>query len=181
MSIGDLEIWFLEHTFERFSHWWQRNICGTEDCFFLARIAGILFGVAYAQSIHSLAGIIIGCLVAAVNLRLIGIEERRTWSVMKRGCANPSKLEGQFLRYFYLIAAMFLSTAVLFSARFTATFLLMVLLWISVPYFANCDPLPPAKSKVRKWLEKLSQKIKEFFSPAPEQAPVPISVPSRYR
>ncbi len=34
-------------------------------------------------------------------------------------------------------------------------------------YFASCDPLPPAKSKVRKALEKL----RELFSPTPEPIP----------
>jgi len=178
MNLEKFDLLLLQYGFERLAHVWQKWF--GQDCFFLARIAAILFGVAYAWLLPFLAGIITMCLVIASTLYCINIDERRTRHAMGRGCENPSKVDGQFLRYFFLIVAapLFIACLVL---RFPVTVLLVVLFWISELYFSHCTPLPPAKSKVRQFLEQGSQKIKEFFSPAPEPAPVPIPVPSHYR
>jgi len=46
--------------------------------------------------------------------------------------------------------------------------------FLSDTYFTSCDPLPPAKSRVRRLAEAFIGAIKKSFIPAPQPVPIPV-------
>ncbi|MBI2121673.1 MAG: hypothetical protein HYT98_00990 [Candidatus Sungbacteria bacterium] len=160
MSIGDLEIWFLEQTFERFSHWWQRMFI-RQDNFFLARTSTLLAVLSHGW-LAAYPWIITIFLIIGF-LCCIEATERKTRKNQEKKCANPDKFAGGVLRYLFLgIGFMLISMAVAASSYlFVIGYTTASLFYISIVYFSHCDPLPPGELRVPKF--------------------VPFTVPSRYR
>ena len=174
MSIGDLEIWFLEHTFERFSHWWQRDVAGTQDCFFWSRVSFLLYLITFFQILWPIT-----LLIAFLGSTTILIYEYDTKKSQSSKCMNPYKVAATFVRCLFYFIGINISAGMLIAGYTLLTF--SAFLFPVMFCLACCNPLPPAKSKARQWLEKGAQKIEQFFSPALEPAPVPIPASSRYR
>ena len=187
--------WLLEK-FEKFSHWWQK-LTG-KDCFWLARFSAAS-PIAYTTIILVAAYVYEGLdglffqsmffvLYITINLTL-GFDLKRMEEEVERdqlkGCSNYSKLD-VFGRMVGLCVLPFMGCVLIAISRtllyHTPIFYLIIngfapVSWLTALMFACCDPLPPAKSKVRKWLENMAERAKKLIAPIPEL--VPIRIPSR--
>ena len=132
--------------------------------------------------------VVVFVLVSPEIYNIIRDTEKDVRTKQKDGLANHRKANIEARFYFiaeinFILLPMF-STAIAFigwlplmGLSFISTFYIalggasLMLLWIPIVYFLCCDPLPPAKSKVRLLLEKLVAKTKEVFSPSPMPAP----------
>lgn len=113
----------------------------------------------------------------------------RAYKYSLKGCSNPFKLRSDcripFVLTMLVGAPMIVTTDYIvilqkgipilsyLSDMFANWSLVLIL------YFWSCDPLTPAKSRVRQRLERAAAKIKGFFAPMPQPVPVPIPIPSR--
>jgi hypothetical protein len=170
------DTWLLNR-FENFSHWWQRTF--GQDCFWWARktvLASMVMtfiGVVMIAGI-SLEGISAGIFNASISFMWVPFIVRIEAGIKKEPenmCANPEKLKSQD-RLFFLVAMPFL--AIFIFARLSVLVSLGYILYVFIMYFCACDPLPPAKSKVRQWLESALNGISKALVPKPGIVPVPI-------
>ena len=112
-----------------------------------------------------------------------GQEEQIAKELSLRGLSNPFKLwsEGRLTSIFAALLISFLCWVLSnIATERTAVFVWLGILgscmhplWF---YFVSCDPLPPAKSHVREWLESMVKSAKEFLAPAVE--PDPAAAPA---
>ena len=164
--------WILDKC-EKFSHKIQRTFGIT--CFGLARICLILSFLLFSVSSfyeYWLWGIIapLVSLMPALDLyQRTFYVERRTASLALRGLANPGKNDG-VLRLVSCSLIWFL-LMLLFSMGGSAIYYFFLVKWVILLilhlYFMACNPLPPAKSRVRVLIEK----IRESLIPHPEPIP----------
>lgn len=170
------DAWLLSK-FEAFSHWWQR-LTG-RNCFWLARVClffvmGYLLLDAFDWKRHGVSDIMfpIFFLTVLYSFGLLGINklEKESADAQSRYCANPGKVVCVHIRVGLIL---FLSFLLVFEPLSPQPFLLL-----SMCYFCFCDPLPPAKSKVRQQLERMKEAVADIFTPAPMPQPIPIRVPS---
>lgn len=153
------DVWLLAR-FQHFANRFQRVI--GLDCFWLCRCSfalsyilmevGVLCDTSspVATSVAYLLLNTFGYAVAWIPLRTaIASVERQVRDGMS---ANPLELRARAVRQMLLC---FESILTLQSAvRSDYLFLLHIISFIAVFYFASCTPLPPSKSTVRKLLEK---------------------------
>lgn len=186
---------FISNKIEKFAHWWQK-ITG-KDCFWLAKAAAVCYGLfgtaimanimlkgkeAAVTAICSIVAFLCMALAAGF-IKQIKFKQEIVSIAHSRGLANPFKI----IDYGVRISAVFLSpicslSEVLSLLQGRLSFLLIftgifgnIFLWILLLYyFSACDPLPPAKSKVRQWLEKVVSAAKEALSPTPQPQPIPV-------
>lgn len=151
------------------------------DCFWLARICLILsvplfvflpFGVFRNQ--YGLGLSLLGVLLSSiptVMFAAVAKAESDTNEAHRASTANPAKITLLHLRLFGWFAIL---TSSMHSYGLFVPGMALILLSL---YLASCDPLPPAKSKVRQWLKRMVAKVKdklertrEFGAPEPEPA-----------
>ncbi|MDP2668678.1 MAG: hypothetical protein Q8P07_02485 [bacterium] len=180
---------------EKFAHWWQKTF--GQDCFWWAKFFVVLF-IVFTNSFAAL-GILFGnkfspillssslltLLISPLAFWTIKITQVRTYQNQINGLANEYKLQ---LRDKRLIALMiFVTTGFAWGLHelynipiYIAALCPLGFSCLGIVYYAiSCDPLPPAKSKARNWLESFWIETKEFLSPEPELVPVPVPAPNR--
>ena len=192
MMLIRIDLWLLARL-EKFAHRFQ-TITG-RNCFWLARVftllagfsAGYLVTIAYLtfranRSLAVWTGVVsfflfLEVLFVFISIRVIEINI----SEIQTGLANPFKYVEQFDRIwriiaypvytliwatgFYLIYRLSLISVIFCSSAF---------IWLIIAWYLKCcDPLPPAKSKVKQWKEKFVNAVKGVFAPAPQPSPVP--------
>ena len=181
-----MDFWFIDK-FERFSHWWQKNISGEQNCFWWAkccllfytlgviRSAVTTFYFGYTDSSLVTLWVLTLCL-GAVYFRMIRIVEKTIAKLHQGGLSNPQKMLGLFRSTAILmqfISYLSLSFTVLLRLpwRWQIYIASLSIFLAATAYFTACDPLPPAKSKIRQWLGNLAKSIKVFLIPAPQSVP----------
>lgn len=182
--------WFVLGKFEKFAHWWQR-LTG-KDCFWLAKLCLILWLTGSAAEylikiwLFNAGAPRIGLLAIDALLAIFWyhkILSSQFDTYQKIGFSNKNKLEFKVVRIFMAIATFFTMIAIIFKllknadAVYFSSYLIYAVIAImvfSMAYFTSCDPLPPAKSKVRQWLEKVVSAAKEALSPTPQPQPIPV-------
>lgn len=157
-KIDDL---LIDKIFQPFAHWWQK-LTGLTN-FWLARWCLVLFVVFMALVAMNFSGI-----YSSINKGLIIVATFfvfNLFTVLKKrdknsdGCSlmNEDRINpiSCFIRilFFYLCGIFFVIGGVV--KDFSSFSLIM--LYTTVLCFAACTPLPPGKSKTRKWCEKLSE------------------------
>ena len=186
--LTNFDLWLLD-CLEKFAQKTQRNI--GIDCFLWARISIILFAFFIACNaffvqyysyplkewwISSLLLVFLS--VAPIMWSTISPTEQRAKELSLRGLSNPCKLWSD-CRLLYIFGAFLISLPCLVLSN-TATERTAVFVWLGILgscmfplwlYFVSCDPLPPAKSRVREWLESTVKSAKEFLAPAVEPDP----------
>src|SRR3989344_7197317 len=191
MMLIRIDLWLLERL-EKFAHWFQK-LTG-KNCFWLSRIF-IIWGAMNFIGPHQLnilkenhkltvliliAGIVSVC---AIGLwRQSKRHEKEVLRMNERGHANSFKITSFSFRIIWLLLAIF---AIIISLillllhlpsfkTYDAFFLLnYALSWVLYGYFSACDPLPPAKSRVKEWKEKFVNAVKGVFAPVPRPVPAP--------
>src|SRR3989338_4760467 len=170
--------WFLEK-FEKFSHRFQK-LTG-KDCFWLAKVC-IGFGVLTSLWNSNLVwkyghgndkdilaiwifGFIYGLMLVSYLPMIYSCEEEVKNNQMKN-CANPMRL-WCYPRFFIIwipccimvpLTFFLLKEFVPSASGVLRIVGSTVFLWfIPTVYFLACDPLPSAKSKVRKWLKNAAE------------------------
>lgn len=183
---------------EKFAHWWQKNICGEQNCFWWARVFTILSSIQMAgfgilgllsnKEFHPIlaASVAITVIFPCFVFFTIKLVESRTYQNSNNGLANEFRLELNRLSILMTFIGVGFGWGfyeyLLGTPLILDMFCLLGFFCLSVAYyFMSCDPLPPAKSKVKVWLENLAEKTKEFLSPEPELVPVPIPNNRPYR
>lgn len=170
--------WFLDK-YERFAQWFQMMF--GPDCFFLARACFVLayivivFGAFIDGGIRHLIPASILTLAPLVGgLLLVRVTERRVWEEMNAGLSNFLKTIGLPLR---MVMVLFFSLgtttiSVLFQHGMINSLLFcgVQMLLTSVMYLVSCDPLPSVKSRVRRALEKLREKLSFSRAPVPQES-----------
>lgn len=190
------DAWLLEKI-EKLAQWWQK-IFG-QDNFWWSKLFSIIYtccltayavgAVWYAYPIknwwfyfYMLFPSTIPNICGWYNW--FNIYKENVYKNLENGIANALKLKLVEMRLLYFLVPLMLSIPPLLiklARHALIPFLLESLPPISglslllVIYCVSCDPLPPAKSKVKIWFEKLVAKTKEFFSPEPAPIPVPIT------
>ena len=189
----NFDLWSLNRL-EKFAQKTQRDI--GIDCFLWAKICVILFALliscnAFFVQYYSyplkgwwVSSLLFFFLFVALTMWNVTslVVERAVKDASSRGLSNPLKLRSEY-RFLYIFGAFLVSLLCwVFSniaTERTASFAwlgilgsLMFPLWL---YFVSCDPLPPAKSRVREWLESVAKSAKEFLAPTPE--PIPVTAP----
>ena len=170
----DILIWFdqflIEVIFERFAHWFQRLTGKT--CFWMARFSmcvlfvtiGIDIGVSLCQykAADLLMNVIVGGFLISVIPGAIQKVERKvvpgvrnylaiaTWPVLIRS---------------YSVITLMLNLIFFPALQKPPTGQVGYLALIMTIYFMSCTPLPPGKSKIKKWLESASQKWNSLWEP----------------
>lgn len=181
-----IDLWLL-YRLEKFAHWWQK-LTG-KNCFWLAKKFSLLGGLSscyfiavsyftfrtdpFLAGVLSLVGFIL-CLEVLHVLSLIKIIE-----TIVLDPPNPFKYIKQIDRIFTIVSypicavmwAFMIYSAYLFSLP-TAIFCASAFIWIVIArYLKCCDPLPPAKSRVKEWKEKFVNAVKGIFAPVPQPNP----------
>ena len=94
--------------------------------------------------------------------------------------SNPFKIIDRLFRVFLLLGVFVIEILGLLDLEEFSVFWVIIITFSNVVlwqallnYFSACDPLPPAKSKVREWKERFVNAVKEVFTPAPQPSPVP--------
>lgn len=172
--------------FEKFSHKWQK-LTG-KNCFWLAKLSavcGAIFGTLFIGLgilIQPKTGIIGFPLIfflffgTILSVKIIRLTETMVELMNLLGLSNPTKITMKnqrvlsvffFVFFFSLVASVGLSNPVFFLMAFYAVS------EVAEVYFTACDPLPPAKSKIRQWLESLVSAAKKAVSISPAPVPAP--------
>jgi len=189
----NLEQWILDK-FEEFAHKSQRAI--GIDCFGWARISNHCFLVCTALTFvgatlnnYPRKGWWISFIVLLFSFiwflfrKAISETERQVRDNQQHKLANPMKRHIE-IRLCYWVAAIWIAA---FYSMFLSLFEgqpLAPLFWYIFPglagfsifsmiYWISCDPLLPAKAKVKQYVDDLIGAIKEVFAPKPAFAPAP--------
>ncbi|OGF61490.1 hypothetical protein A2662_00695 [Candidatus Giovannonibacteria bacterium RIFCSPHIGHO2_01_FULL_45_33] len=167
------------------------------DCFWWAKIFVVLF-IIFVNSFAVLGTLfgnkfspilsgssLLTLLTSPLAFWTIKIVQARTYQNQINGLANEYKLQLRGKRL--MLLTIFVTTGFAWGLHelhnipiYIAALCLLGFSCLGIVYYAiSCDPLPPAKSKVRNWLGNLLEKTKEFLSPEPELVPVPAPAPNR--
>lgn len=175
---------------EKFTHWWQKTF--GQDCFWWAKVFIVLF-IVFMNS-FAVLGILFGnkfdpilfgsfmlTLLSPLVFLTIKIAQARAYQNQVSGLANECKLFLQDKRLMMLVIFNGVGFAWgLFEYLQNIPIYIVALCplgfsCLGIAYYAlSCDPLPPAKSKVKIWLENFMEKTKEFLTPQPALVPVPV-------
>ena len=185
----EIDVWLLGKL-ERFSHWFQK-LTG-KNCFWLAKIAAIFHGLLIVvilmsgvflgnQAIAIVSGIMVmfAFFVVFKHFALIKHRERVVLSTQEKSLSNPFKVldyDCRAIVLFIILLCFFIMAINLigyFLFYFGAMLAFLMFLQGLLYYFSACDPLPPAKSKVKEWKEKFVNAVKGVFAPAPRPIPAP--------
>jgi len=188
----EIDVWLLRKL-EKFSHWFQK-LTG-KNCFWLARVATacyFCFGLAvtafYILSketsmiiLYSLSSLII--LAVAISMfKMLKFKEEIVLDASNIGLVNPFKILDYPIRTLTLIFTPICSFREIAGILDGGVSIILVfigifgnlLFWYGLfYYFSACDPLPPAKSKVKEWKEKFVNAVKGVFAPVPRPVPAP--------
>lgn len=191
------DTWLLEKI-EKFAQWWQKMF--GQDNFWWSRCFAVSFTLCCA--IYAFAAthnaypiknwwIYFYFLLFSIAPNISGVyhyveyNKQKTYQNLEKGIMNTLKLQLVEMRLLYLFfCPLILSICALLmklTCRAHISYWLLTLPTISgfamvfMLYCVSCNPLPPAKSKVKIWLENFVEKAKEFLSPAPQPIPIPIS------
>lgn len=189
----EIDMWLVDK-FERFSHKFQRFF--GYDCFWLARscyyscvafLALFLLGAFwYDSAFHLLALLIIILPAYYIFIPMVEDAEALAKKMRNKNLANPKKLDDASDRIkifpvvfvmvgiYYPFVFAFLVPKSPFFVNFFGIYVFCGIWCLFLTYFIACDPLPPAKSKIRQWLEKLAEAAKGIFEPIPEPVPIPV-------
>lgn len=188
-----IDFWLLGRL-EKFAHWWQK-LTG-KNCFWLARAAVVCYGLLLVAILvpsilsgKNLAAIIMPVIliVAALfavfhHFVMIKYKERIVSDMQEANLSNPFKIIDSNWRTVALLVILLCMLAAVvnsvtrgnISGYFISIMLgLLIFLDGLSYYFFACDPLPPAKSKIKEWKEKFVSAVKGIFAPAPQPSPVP--------
>ncbi len=182
------DVWLLDR-FQRFAEWWQK-LTG-KDCFFLARLM-IACHMLHMATIGLFVLIFTekspfdhmpAILISTVWLYIIRVLETEARSDISRGCRNRGYIDFIAFRLVVIIANPLIlggTLKIYFGLELPFAFALfssLCFVWyIPFAYFLSCTPLPPAKSKIREWIESFSASLREFVVHSP--VPAPVRVPS---
>ena len=164
--------WLLEKI-EKFSHGWQKTF--GLDCLWLAKLCSGFVVVSF-----------LGTYIGIIIYQRISSQENEIRKHRESGYVNPERIQNMHGRILLLcISTMALFAGILDYLTSSNQYKFLILVMASVCftfmpmafYFFACSPLPPAKSKVRKWLENTAEFLKGLAAPTPQ--PVPIRIPSR--
>lgn len=182
--------WFVLGKFEKLAYWWQK-LTG-KDCFWLAKLCLVILLTGFAADYLVKIWLLntgaprIGSLAVYVFIAIFWyhhINSSQVDTYQKIGFGNENKLKFKAIRVFIAIGDFLSMISTVFelikSVDVMHFFLhliyaIIAIALVSMVYFAACDPLPPAKSKVRQWLEKIVSAAKDAFSPAPQPQPIPV-------
>lgn len=134
-----------------------------------------------------LIGFPLSALSMLFYIKSVKLVAKEVYAANLRGLSNPYKMKFFSAR----IAALFTVLGVLAlwpvfisimgmitgypSPVYVLAAILLLPLWnIPIIYFQCCDPLPPGKSKAKKWLETGVRFLRETLTPAPRPKPVPV-------
>lgn len=164
---------------EKYLHWLQKT-CG-RDCFWLAHACLIMHGLMMTLFVFLSQeyAMLLWMLIQSMHILVKWIKEQ-AYKDLKCGLANQEKLRVgprlfQVCGQIYCHSALFLLSLTFLKSSVVLLILCGVFFLVLFYYFIACDPLPPAKSKVKIWLENFAEKAKEILSPAPQPIPIPIS------
>lgn len=179
-----LDLFVLEKV-EKFSHWWQRMF--GQDCFWWAKslttVSVIMaFSGAFAFLLTEaesdfITDILVSSFAATMSFiwfPFISFVEKQAKIAYENSLGNPEKLCSRERIFFLLLLCVMMLPIMI---RVHLLLGLGYMFYIPINYFCACDPLPPAKSKVRQWLKSAVSATKKVFSSTPQ--PVLVPVPSR--
>lgn len=168
--------WILD-TCEKFSHRTQRTFGLT--CFSLARgclgVAPIVyaFPLIFDESNFWLFVMMFfsGLILSALYLPVTYIYEKKVFEFSLHGLANPFR---SYLRLRRFIIFLTGNLTMAFFPMQNVSFVLSLEAWLLALivhlYFLSCDPLPPAKSKVRAFIEKIRESLSPTEIPTPQES-----------
>ncbi len=169
--------------FEKFSHRWQK-LTG-HDCFWLGKLSLVLAFLGFSLYFSWFAlllgfnfAVILGptfMFVSIVPAWLLNVKAKKiVTQYANNGYSNPFKVSYWRSRISCLFAfsALTLLAVGVFSLVGVG-YILYFLFYNCFEYFLACDPLPPAKSKIKKWLEAGASAAKRFLAPVQEPIPSP--------
>ena len=182
----EIDVWLLRKL-EKFAHWFQK-LTG-KNCFWLAKIAAVFHGLFIVvilmpgvflgnQAIAIVSGILMMFTFFTVfkHFTLIKHRERVVLSARKKNLSNPFKVldyDWRITVLFVILLCLFIMVIDYFLFYFGAMLAFLMFWQGLLYYFSACDPLPPAKSKVKEWKEKFVNAVKGVFAPAPRPVPAP--------
>jgi len=163
LGIDDI---LLDKIFQRISNFFQRTTGLT--CFFLAKIAivaswsAMVIWIFTLPDLHYLLRILLAICsliyLLIVWVHLNAYDEKEDALSSRVNVMNSSVITDfpiRMLAWFFLITTSISSEGrqpYLISSRYLRICLVFVVVYL---YFASCTPLPPGKSRIRKWLESL--------------------------
>jgi len=163
--------------FQPFSDWFQR-VTG-KSCFFLSKVSFVvsIFALIGDAAYHNFSLVIMA--FNTVLIMLIGgtiyskIENERNFDFSSDGerFMNPKRISIKEMhsRIIWLAATLlFLLPVLVYHKIGEAWFPLFALFYSIGLYFNACTPLPPSKSKVRIWADKLKEAAQGLFAPVRE-------------
>ena len=182
-----VDLFLIENVFERFAHWFQRLTGKTN--FWLANVSLLLiiFTVGMDSALDVAQGNMFGafCLTffSAITVPIFRfatyIAERRSVPGMRNGSAiDPISI---FIRIaIFLIPGLYEISPVITDMTSQMPLSIRVIgHWVDLVqscgficffYFMACTPLPPRKSKMKQWAEKLSETWSSIWEPSPQPA-----------
>ncbi len=173
MFLVIFDAWFLDKC-EKFSHRTQRILGLT--CFDLARIClGIGLTVCmpvffFVQKEFLVWGLPVSALTVFHFFETYSIE-KITLKYSLHGLANPYKKRMSLRITAYSSGAILIYCVSLFASLFfIIPYSGLLFLYVCYLYFLSCDPLPPAKSKVRALIEKIRESLRPAPIPAPQES-----------
>ena len=184
----EIDVWLLGKL-EKFSHWFQK-LTG-KNCFWLAKIAAVCHGLLIVvilmpgvflgdQTVAIVSGILMMFTFFTVFKHFALIKHRELVVLREENLSNPFKVldyDWRITILFVILLCLFIMAINLmigyFLFYFSAMLAFLMFLQGLLYYFSACDPLPPAKSKVKEWKEKFVNAVKGVFAPAPQPSPVP--------
>src|SRR3989338_8471808 len=159
---------FLLDQVERFSNRWQK-LTGL-DCFWWSRICQKLLYIS-----------ILGALFALIFDDYISLTEKEAREALAKNAVNPERVRSMAVRLIVVILSVCVQPIIfrlIILHRIQSTPELNIVVFsafvvftsmTALYYFIACTPLPPAKSKVRKWLESGIEFLRETLTPKPRR------------
>ena len=179
----EIDVWLLGKL-EKFSHWFQK-LTG-KNCFWLAKMAAVFHGLIIVvilmpgvflgdQTVAIVSGILMMFTFFTVFKHFALIKHRELVVLREENLSNPFKVldyDWRITILFVILLCLFIMVIGYFPV-FGAMLAFLIFWQGLLYYFSACDPLPPAKSKVKEWKEKFVNAVKGVFAPAPQPSPVP--------
>jgi hypothetical protein len=163
-----IDVFLLDKIFQRISNFFQKKTGLT--CFFLAKTSVLVTWSTMVISIFAIPNInfllrIFFTICSLIYLLIIWAlisswDEREEILAAKGNVMNPMAITGHPIRMMALSNVILVSLLMrgkgwqsyLVSSRYLKICFIFVMIYL---YFASCTPLPPGKSRIRKWIEYL--------------------------
>jgi hypothetical protein len=164
----DIDVFLLEKVFQKISNFFQRTTGLT--CFFLAKSAVLVTWSAMVISIFAIPNInfllraffiICSFIYILIIWALVSSwDEREKILTARPNFMNPAAITFSPIRmlalFNFFLTLLFMRGEVwqpyLISSRYLKICFVFIVIYC---YFASCTPLPPGKSRIRKWIESL--------------------------